>query len=461
MKKSILISTGILSIILIALGIWSFIDNHNKVSDYFPDNTAINGVDCSGLSMEEFNQAITQKWNSQEFVLNADDKYVGMLTDIDFEYKVSGSIRDALIHSGMNPLFTWIAKEFHPFDAAMKITKVNTGFTKQFNSLEIMNNESRNNTTNAFIDMSTPTLPIVAEKYGSNIDRDKLLKKIFSAIESGEFQIDTNESDLYVTPKVISSDSDLLAKQALYRKYLAFQITYDFGYNQTVMTPKVISELLGYENGKVVVYDDKIRDYIKKLAKKYDSAGMSRYFYANGVKVSVYGGNYGYLIDQAAEIEWLTYALQKGKSATRSPKYTPTERSHSNSKYGSSYVEIDLAEQHLWIYKNDVLVLSTPVVTGNVAKETTTPAGSYQIYFMQRDRVLKGDDWDGTTYETPVAYWMAFNRSIGLHDAPWRHKFGGAIYKENGSHGCINMPPYMAKAAYSLINIGFPVIVHY
>jgi len=80
---------------------------------------------------------------------------------------------------------------------------------------------------------------------------------------------------------------------------------------------------------------------------------------------------------------------------------------------------------------------------------------------MQKNRVLKGEDWDGSIYQTPVAYWMAFNRSIGLHDAPWRRSFGGTIYRANGSHGCINMPPYMAKAAYSLLYIGYPVIVHY
>ena len=461
MRKNILFMAGIFSVLLIVLGIWGFIDKQNEVAGYFPNNTVINDSDCSGLSLEEANRAISLEWNNREFVVNTKDKVAGTITDIDFEYLISDSIRDALIHSGMNPLLTWIAKEYHPYHADMQITKVNAGFTKQLNALGFITAGNDKLTANAYIDMSSSDFPIVAEVYGNNIDRDKLLQAILSTIASGTFEIDVNESDFYVMPTIFSNDPELLAKQAHYQTYLAFNIIYDFGYNREVLTSQDLIKMISYENGKVVLHDKNIREYVKKLAGKYDTAGMSRSFWANGVKVSVYGSDYGYLIDQDAEIQWLRDALQKGISATRSPKYLPTARSRSNSQYGTTYVEIDLTKQHLWIYQNGGLVLSTPVVTGNVAKETPTPAGSYRIFYMQRDRILRGDDWDGTTYETPVSYWMAFYRGVGLHDAPWRSSFGGTIYRANGSHGCINMPPYMAGAAYSRLYIGFPVIVHY
>ena len=31
-------------------------------------------------------------------------------------------------------------------------------------------------------------------------------------------------------------------------------------------------------------------------------------------------------------------------------------------------------------------------------------------------------------------------QGVGFHDATWRNRFGGTIYKTNGSHGCINTP---------------------
>lgn len=464
MRKSILALAGVLSAMLLVLGLWGFIDKLNSESGLFPANTTLNGVDCSELSVEAANRVLSTEWNSHEFVVSTSQQYAGALSEINFEYQIADSFDDALVQSCINPLLWWIAKEYHSFYANLKITKVNDEFTQEYNNLgfiQLDNNSSDIKTANAYIDMTNPQLPIVAEVYGSNIDHDKLLNKILSTIESGKFELDINESDFYVIPTVFSNDPDLVATQELYQKYLGFKITYDFGYNQEVIAPKDLIQILSYNNGKVVVHDEKVKEYIKELAKKYDSAGMSRSFFANGVQVSVYGGNYGYLIDQAAEIQWLADSLRKGESATRVPKYLPTERSRSNDQYGSTYVEIDLTEQHLWIYKNGSLVLSTPVVTGNVLKDTATPAGTYHVFYKQRDRVLRGDDWDGTKYETPVAYWMAFNRGVGLHDAPWRRSFGGTIYRANGSHGCINMPPYMARAAYSIVEIGYLVIVHY
>ena len=57
---------------------------------------------------------------------------------------------------------------------------------------------------------------------------------------------------------------------------------------------------------------------------------------------------------------------------------------------------------------------------------------------------------------------MAFNVGIGFHDASWRHgKFGGNIYIHDGSHGCINLPPYIAKQLYENITTKTPVVVHY
>ena len=69
---------------------------------------------------------------------------------------------------------------------------------------------------------------------------------------------------------------------------------------------------------------------------------------------------------------------------------------------------------------------------------------------------------DGTyEYETPVAYWMPFNRGIGFHDATWQSSFGGNRYLSHGSHGCINMPKDKAAALYDLIPEACPVICHY
>jgi lipoprotein-anchoring transpeptidase ErfK/SrfK len=56
---------------------------------------------------------------------------------------------------------------------------------------------------------------------------------------------------------------------------------------------------------------------------------------------------------------------------------------------------------------------------------------------------------------------MPFYQGCGFHDAPWRGEFGGSIYLESGSHGCVNLPPDVADRLYHSIYVGLPVIVYY
>ena len=55
---------------------------------------------------------------------------------------------------------------------------------------------------------------------------------------------------------------------------------------------------------------------------------------------------------------------------------------------------------------------------------------------------------------------MPFNGGIGLHDATWRGSFGGEIYRNSGSHGCINMPYEKAKELYEKVDAGTVVHVY-
>ena len=56
---------------------------------------------------------------------------------------------------------------------------------------------------------------------------------------------------------------------------------------------------------------------------------------------------------------------------------------------------------------------------------------------------------------------MPYNGGVGMHDATWRNKFGGEIYKTSGSHGCINLPLSIAKELYEEVETGFPVVSYW
>ena len=107
-------------------------------------------------------------------------------------------------------------------------------------------------------------------------------------------------------------------------------------------------------------------------------------------------------------------------------------------------------------------VFSSKCVTGCKATGTTTDIGTYYIINQVRDVVLKGDNGDGTQYESPVKYWLGVTwTGQGFHDADWRSKFGGNIWVSSGSHGCINMPPKKMPSLYRQAEIGMPVVIHY
>ena len=177
-------------------------------------------------------------------------------------------------------------------------------------------------------------------------------------------------------------------------------------------------------------------------------------------------GYYGYRLDKKNETEQLWEELDENEQVEREPIYWRTEASDpdDNHGFGDDYVEVDLSQQHLWIYEDGEVVLETDVVSGTNDNEHRTPAGAFFAYDKKRDTVLRGDKQDDGEwgYETPVKYWIRLTGSgIGIHDADWRYSFGGNIWRWGGSHGCINTPPSIMPTIFELVEENMPVVVHY
>ena len=123
-------------------------------------------------------------------------------------------------------------------------------------------------------------------------------------------------------------------------------------------------------------------------------------------------------------------------------------------KYKNTYIQISISNQMLDYYDHGKLALHSPVVTGYGGD---TPYGSYSILYKKTNARLVGAN---NEYDTVVNYWMAFiGNSHGLHDATWRHNFGGNIYTYNPTHGCVNMPYDQIEALYYMVEEGTPVYI--
>jgi lipoprotein-anchoring transpeptidase ErfK/SrfK len=133
-------------------------------------------------------------------------------------------------------------------------------------------------------------------------------------------------------------------------------------------------------------------------------------------------------------------------------------------------VLVSIAQQWLWAYQDQRLVMASAVTSG--MPQLPTPTGVYHI-MMKESNVEFYSPWPygSPYYYTPehVDYAMLFREGgFYLHSAGWRHAFGPGTNVphtdpdgtwETGSHGCVNLPITSASALYGWIGIGATVII--
>jgi hypothetical protein len=298
---------------------------------------------------------------------------------------------------------------------------------------------------------------IVDEVIGNKGNKEILYKYAIDAVSTGETTIDLELINYYVNPQYTSKSPKVVSTRDMLNKYVSSKITYTFGDDKEILDGSTINKWVTVDENSEITFNEKqVEIYIDVLASEYNTVADTRNFVSSSGKViNIGGGTYGWAINKVKEIQYLNSIIKEGKSIEKEPSYYQTALAHGKDDIGNTYVEIDLSGQHLWFYKNGKLITQGDVVTGNNGSEKTrTPEGIYKINYKERNATLKGED-----YAAPVNYWMPFNEGIGIHDASWRDKFGGDLYKTGGSHGCINSPYNVAKTVFDNIETGTPVVV--
>ena len=238
---------------------------------------------------------------------------------------------------------------------------------------------------------------------------------------------------------------------------MSSKITYVFGDENEVVDYSLINQWIKIDDELNVSIDAQaIMNYITSLAKKYDTVGVAREFKTStGKTLSVSGGYYGWRINKKKEAQILKEDIENGSILEKEPEYLQKGVCRGENDFGDSYLEINITRQHIWYYKQGKLIAQGDIVSGNVSNGNGTPLGIYEITYKQENSTLRG-----ANYEAKVNYWMPFNGNIGLHDASWRYSYGGDIYLNDGTHGCINAPKYLAKKIFAEIEAGTPVICY-
>jgi hypothetical protein len=261
-----------------------------------------------------------------------------------------------------------------------------------------------------------------------------------------------------VKPEIYANDESITHTASQLDAYTASTVTYTIeGADEVLDKAKILSMLDIDDNGDVSINDGKLTQYVQYLASTYNTYGRTRNFKtSNGDTVKIGGGDYGWVVSKTNEKEQLLEDLQGGTPVEREPVYEQRGLYRGADDIGSTYVEIDYTNQHLWYYEEGKLVLDTDIVSGNISKGNGSPDGVFKIAYKERNATLVGEN-----YSSDVDYFMPFAYNVGIHDASWRSTFGGEIYKTSGSHGCINIPKKKATKLFKILEVGTPVIAYY
>ena len=457
-KKAAWIAACTAGILLVAAG-GVYVGMSQKYKTRFFPNTQINGVDASGKTAAEVQELIAEGVNGYTLTIDERNNQTETIagTDIKLHAEFDGSLEKMV--AAQNPFaWLWHMKQ-EEYTIGTMVAYDDAALESQIRNLSCLDPEKAVEPVNSKISeyVSGQGYSIEPEQEGTAVEAEKLTQAVTGAIENLQDHLSLEEADVYKKPTVLKDDASLAEQLDKMNKYAKMSVTYQFGDStETLNGDQIHAWLIANADGSVSVDSSKVSEYVSEMAKAHNTSNKAKTLKTSyGSTIQVSGGTYGWKINQAAETEALAAIIASGESTTREPEYSQKAASHGANDYGDTYVEINLTGQHLFFYKEGKLVVESDFVSGNLAKGWGTPAGSYPLAYKQKNAVLKGEN-----YRTPVNYWMPFNNGIGMHDAKWRSSFGGTIYKTGGSHGCINLPPSVAKTIFDNISAGTPVICY-
>lgn len=424
--------------------------------------TMLGTIDCGGKTIQEAQELIAEK--ADEYVLTVQGRE-GMeaaisASEISMQFFTDDHLEQIMKKQNS---FAWLSflwkNEKHEIPVTVRYD--DALLQKRISEMLMFQPSAMRRPTDAYIgeyDSEGGSYPIVAEDEGTYADKAKAKEAIIKAIENMEDFVSLDEADCFLKPRIDSQNEELVSFCDRINRYVKSRIVYDWNGVEEIIDGSLIHEWLEIDrkNYRVTLNEEAVREHIDTLSRKNDTFGRIRKFRTSeNEDIYLEPGTYGWRVDRAAETQELMKLIRSGRQTGREPQYLYTAFVKGQDDIGDSYVEIDLTDQHLWLYVDGRLVTDSDFVSGNVARGYDTPTGVYGLTYKTLNATLKGQG-----YATPVDFWMPFNGNVGMHDAKWRREFGGTIYERNGSHGCINLPHEAAEEIYGYVSKGFPVICY-
>lgn len=459
-KKITIIISSIAIFLLMVVAVALFWIFSKKSKEPFNFEQAFSNINVKSMIVNELDKQLSSKLDDYKLTLEEKEGKTEELAGESFALKYYLSDETKNLDNIDDPNL-WIFSILNP-----KESEEGAGIS--FNEDLLRNNINNLSCFQNVIEPKNPSIEYKDGSYvlidgviGNKVDSNLLYDSIVNAFTQGETKINLESLGCYIVPKYTSDSQEVINALNELNTYSKRSVTYTIGSNQEYLDSATINSWLGVDEDFNVSFNyDNVYGFVNSLASKYNTVGKTRNFpSSSGGTVQVSGGVYGWRVDTSGEVESLISAIRNGVSSKELTFSQKGVAFLGDNDIGNSYVEIDLGRQHLWLYIDGTLIMDTNVISGNVSKNYTTPAGVYSLYYKQRDQILRGAD-----YATPVAFWMPFNGGIGLHDASWRtaeELANPKTYLTEGSHGCVNMTYDAAKKIYDNVWAGIPIVCYY
>ncbi len=426
----------------------------------FVINTWINGVYCTGMTVEEVNSELVRTAEIPELIIidSQGQRWPVDLAQADFRVDYTDSLKQYLRRSGQTveqyliPRNSWDSEKLRELVTDMAWVQ---SAGEQSAVVEIRAGEEGEEPY------------VLFDGKSHRLDPDKLCDYVQQCLENGIYEIQTGEGDCYTDMEDTAQDARQRERFAQLQSFFHSNLIYDMGAEQIELGPEIMASFLRkgsdgcpvWDQEELVVSASHIREWVEQLARQYDTVDTTRDFQTTeGRVVQVTYNTYGTRLDVEKEVDFLTeeLAYEREEPLIHRPAYLQEGFCRGLDDIGDTYIEVDMGQQHMYYYQDGECLISVDVVTGNARRRWNTPEGINYVYNKQKNRILRGEG-----YATPVKYWMPVVGNVGIHDADWRRDFGGEIYLTDGSHGCINTPPDTMAQLYELVELGTPVVMFY
>lgn len=467
-RKGLAAAAVVIGVLLAGtVGVYAGVGNYYQ--DKFLPGTNINHIDCSGMTAKEAEDKIRRRVEDYSLTVYAREAEPQVITAEAIEYKYQPFDGVEKVMSQQQPM-NWVHSFFseRSYTVGESISYNREKVREQMNQLDFMQPDRQVAPVDAHLEYQENQFVIVPETVGTAVDAEKTLEILCKCVEESLSSVDLEKEDVYYTASVARDNEQLVQEMEHLNSYAKASITYTFGDQTEVLNGDVIRNWIGAGEGESMEIDESVLEsnvyaYVADLAARHDTLGSSRPFTTtSGRSINVAGGNYGWQIDQYAEAVQLLEEIRSGQTVTREPNYVSTALQAGPNDIGSTYIEVDLTSQHMYYYREGMLIFESEIVSGDPSRpDRATPTGVCHLYYKKLDEVLRGEKQENGEfeYETPVQYWMPFNGGVGFHDANWQASFGGDVYTYNGSHGCINLPVSKAAELYEIIDTETPIVV--